>query len=536
MMGAACATGGGEVPVHRDWVPDVVVHTSSGLAVVDRDGTFLAANPAAVRLCGLAASAVAGAPSPFRPRERRPAAGTELVADWQAGPGQRREFSYVLDRVPGQDRWVVSFRDVTAARLHERRLAAIATAASNVASRRSLTSTLEALTQEVARTDGLAGVQILTLNAARDRLQVMGAAGFDRDPLFFDKLLACRARGAHLMMMSALDTGGPVVAQQRYEQVMSDPAWEPLQDVLRTPRWDSFASVPMIARGEPVGVLNAFFSPGQSVGATEVDFLEAMAGQAAMAVQQAAVLEREGEVARQEERQRLARHLHDSVVQQVFSMMMQATSLGVLVQRGLPPAPEKVAQVAGELASVAEDVLADLRGMVVELRPVSAEGQGLCAAMRSLCRTTSARTEVAVTLDLDVPPGAAEQASEEAFDRLDPDLVEDVYRVVAEAVHNSVKHASPSTIGIAVRIVPDGPRRRLRAEVTDDGRGLTGARAGDGAASGGFGITAMRARAEKWGGSLTVEATAPVGTRVLLDVPLPATVPAEPAPGWVVTR
>src|SRR3712207_8866127 len=146
-----------------------------------------------------------------------------------------------------------------------------------------------------------------------------------------------------------------------------------------------------------------------------------------MAVDHAALLERERDVASREERQRLARDLHDSVVQQVFSMMMQARSLGVLVERGLPPAPEKVAQVADDLSRSAEDVLADLRGMVVELRPATGTGRGLASALRSLAESTAARSGLDVTLDV------ADPAEELA--RLDADLLEDVYRIVAEAVH-----------------------------------------------------------------------------------------------------
>src|SRR6478609_5126396 len=101
---------------------------------------------------------------------------------------------------------MVSFRDVTVARRQKRRLAAIASAASSVASKQSLVSTLEALDQEVVRTDAIAGVQILTVNSAGDRLHMMSTAGFGRAPDFFDKLMACRARGARLLMLEAFDT------------------------------------------------------------------------------------------------------------------------------------------------------------------------------------------------------------------------------------------------------------------------------------------------------------------------------------------
>jgi signal transduction histidine kinase len=521
------------VPLAGGWADEVVARSSSGLAVVGPDGRFRAANPAAASLCGLTAATVVGAPSPFLPPASG-AGGGEAVAACEPAPGDRRELAYVLDPVPGGAEWVVCFRDVTAERVHQRRLTAIATAAAEVAAQRSLSSTLEALAHEVLRTDGLAGVQVLTLDADRDRLQVLGAAGFGREPDFFEKLVACRERGATLRMLDALRTGEPVVVPHRYEESTTHPAWEPLWEFLRHPRWDTFVSVPLVTRGEPVGVLNAFFAPDQTVGDTELGFLLAMAEQAALAVDQAEQVEREGELARREERQRLARDLHDSVVQQVFSMMMQATSLGVLVRRGLPPAPERVAEVAGELATVAEAVLQDLRGMVVELRPVATDGQGLAAALRSLCATTAARTGLAVELTVEDPADAAH--------RLGPDLVEDVYRVLAEAVHNSVKHAAASRIDVVLAVVVGAGRPGVGATVTDDGRGMPAEEppgrgtSGRGTPGRGHGMTAMRERAGRWGGHVHVGPGGTGGTEVRLTIPAAVPVRTVPADHWAASR
>ena len=298
---------------------------------------------------------------------------------------------------------------------------------------------------------------------------------------------------------------------------------------LRHPRWDTFVSVPLLTRGEPVGVLNAFFAPDRTVGETELGFLLAMAEQAALAVDQAEQVEREGELARREERQRLARDLHDSVVQQVFSMMMQATSLGVLVRRGLPPAPERVAEVAGELAAVAEAVLQDLRGMVVELRPVATDGQGLVAALRSLCATTAARTGLAVELTADDPADAAH--------RLGPDLVEDVYRVLAEALHNSVKHAAAGRVDVVLTVVVGAGRPGVGATVTDDGRGMPAEEPpGRGSSGRGHGMTAMRERAGRWGGSVQVGESPGGGTEVRLTIPAAVPVRTVPADHWAASR
>jgi signal transduction histidine kinase len=139
--------------------------------------------------------------------------------------------------------------------------------------------------------------------------------------------------------------------------------------------------------------------------------------------------------------------------------------------------------------------------------------------------TTAARTGVPVSLDVEDP--AAE------LDVLDAALLEDVYRIVAEALHNSVKHADASHIAIRLAVAPHGRRRRLVAEVTDDGRGVGAATeaAAEGAdcSSSGFGMTVMRERAARWGGAVRVRQPAAGGTSVFLSLPLPTSLPATDA-------
>jgi signal transduction histidine kinase len=211
-------------------------------------------------------------------------------------------------------------------------------------------------------------------------------------------------------------------------------------------------------------------------------------------------------------------------VQQVFSMMMQARSLGVLVERGLAPPPAKVAQVADDLSSSAEAVLADLRGMVVELRPATGTDRGLVSALHSLVDTTRARTDLTLELDVDDP---AQELSQ-----LDADLLEDVYRIVAEALHNSVKHAAASRVAIHLSITSHGSRRRLLAEVTDDGRGLGQGPEDSGPASSGLGMAVMQERAARWGGAVRVRDLPAGGARMQLTLPLLSSLPATSSGNW----
>ena len=226
-----------------------------------------------------------------------------------------------------------------------------------------------------------------------------------------------------------------------------------------------------------------------------------MADQAAIAVDYATLLRSARDGARREERQRLARDLHDSIVQQVFSISMQAKSMEVLARRaGDVPAPA-VLRIAGEVGALSAAVLADLRAMVHELRPSSSDDLGgLDEAVRAFTESTANRTGLAFTVS--AGPGLAQVRGE---------LADDVFRIIAEAIHNVVKHAAAGKVTIRLT-VRDG---RLTATVADDGRGIQVRRP-----TAGFGLTTMRERAERWGGTVTVGPGRSAGTLVRVAVPL----------------
>ncbi len=493
-----------------------------GLAVVDADGLFLQLNAAAIALCGRAPDDLIGMPAPFELAPAAPAGAaglledepTEQVSTWAPVAGVRREFAYRVRPLPGPERVaVVAFRDVTAERQRQRRVVAIARTSATLASARSVTAMLDALAREVVQADALAAVQIFTFDGAGRNLQIMGSAGFRRWPDFFDRILRCRERGAALRMLDALDRREPVVVPHRWAAIADDPAWEPLREYLSELEWDSFASVPLTIRGRAEGVMNAFFAPGQAVGRSTLEFLVAMAEQAAVAVDYAALLQNERALARREERQRLARDLHDSIVQQVFSVGMQAKSLSVLGGRGAPVPGECVQRIADEIEDLSKTVLTDLRAMVHELRPSTSTQLGLGEAVRALVESTGNRT--GLRFDLLVGDGLGDVGAE---------LAEDAYRIIAEAIHNVVKHAEADAVTVRF-----GVRDHvLTVTVADDGRGLRAARAATAPGrTDRYGLTSMRERAERWGGTLRVRQRSGTGTSVRAVIPLPVTVPHE---------
>jgi signal transduction histidine kinase len=413
----------------------------------------------------------------------------------------------------------------------QRRVAALAATAAALVPRGSLAGTLDGLAGEVFTASSVAGVQILTPGEGEggggeagwedagweDRgLAAMGSAGFRRWPDFFDRLVECRRRGATLHSYDAFRRGEPVVVTNRWAAIRNDPAWAPMREYLGELAWESWVSIPLrpVAaagqRSRAAGVLNVFLAPGEPASERTLAFLAALAEQAGIAVGYAAAIGAAREAARQEERQRLARELHDRVVQQVFSISMQAASLRLLSERAGHDALTAAAvdRAAADIGTLALGALDDLRTMVSDrsLPPSPALGAGLAAAARAL-PGGPAGPRVAVSAG----PGV---------DAVGGEVAEDAYRVIAEAVHNVVKHAQAQTVRVRLT-VRDG---RLLASVTDDGRGLPAAGAGSGAGatpSTGHGLRVMRERAERWGGRLTVGPGRAGGTAVRLVIPLP---------------
>ncbi|GAY07975.1 GAF domain-containing sensor histidine kinase [Pseudonocardia sp. N23] len=473
--------------------------SADGLAVLDAHGRFTFVNDAAAHVLGLPAATLAGTPGPF---PLTPADDGATVA-WAPPGGRVRDLQYRI--APGTGGHVVWFRDVTDALHQQERLTAIARVAAGVTESASLPQTLDAVAREIVATATIAAVQILAIDDPAEDLRILGMAGFGSAPDFVERFAECRRLGADVRFLDAFGAGHRVVVAHRKAAIMADPLWAPLREIMDRPDWDGFVATPMTVRGRTLGVVNAYYVPGAEPG--PLSFLEAMADHAAIAVDTAGLLAQTRTRARSDERRRLSRDLHDSVVQQLFSMRMQARVLRNQLDRDADDVdPGRLRLAAEELASLSSTALADLRQLVFELRPLELEERGLVEAIRGQAAGVQARTGLTVDVHAD-------------RDRVEGvlDLQEDVYRIVSEAVHNVVKHAGAATaeIGIAV---DDGD---LVVEVADDGAGT-----GPGG-SGGLGLVSMRERTERWGGRFAAGPRPGGGWTVRVAVPLPGHVEAR---------
>jgi signal transduction histidine kinase len=224
---------------------------------------------------------------------------------------------------------------------------------------------------------------------------------------------------------------------------------------------------------------------------------------------------RYGMEARERERTRWAREIHDESIQGIGALRLQLANARDLDDK--QALSEAVATVLEGLGTEIDQ----LRHLITELRPAALDDLGLAAALEALARRAQAidGLEVKTEISLGADGASADAGDPEEMRRLDAELESTVYRVVQEALTNVSRHAQASSAVVSV-LERDGV---LRASVTDDGQGMPDAGRlgprGDGL-EGGFGMGGMRERAELVGGELEFMPAPGKGTTVRLTVPL----------------
>jgi signal transduction histidine kinase len=202
------------------------------------------------------------------------------------------------------------------------------------------------------------------------------------------------------------------------------------------------------------------------------------------------------ELAVLQERNRLARELHDSVTQSLYSLTLLAEAGQRMIRA------EDLQQIAGNqtrLGQIAQQALQEMRLLVYELRPLALKSEGLVGALEQRLETVERRAgiqaRVLVEGEVDLAPG----------------LEEELYGIAQEALNNALKHARASKIVLSVRMVD----KSVILEVADDGQGFDLAEV---QVKGGLGLISMQERAEKIGGQLDIDSAPGEGTRVSVKV------------------
>jgi signal transduction histidine kinase len=295
----------------------------------------------------------------------------------------------------------------------------------------------------------------------------------------------------HGMLGAMLDTAAPFRTSDIHDDARFRGWWPRNHPDMRT-----FLGVPIVA---PEGVIGAFYLTEKHGGAQFTDddeeLIGLLAAHAAIAIGKARLYEQTRELSIQAERNRLALDLHDAVSQKLFGLVLNAETAATLLDRDPAAARDQVER----LASLAQEALDELRSLVFELRPPDLARDGLCGTLRKHVEVVRRLQGRDIALELD--DGVA----------LDPDRDAEVFRIAQEALQNALRHSSAAHI--AVRLQRD--EGRVVLEVRDDGTGFDPAAVALRSRS--LGLTSMEERAERLGGTLSIDSSA-AGTNVRLEV------------------
>ena len=202
------------------------------------------------------------------------------------------------------------------------------------------------------------------------------------------------------------------------------------------------------------------------------------------------------EAAVMEERSRLARELHDSVSQSLYSLTLFAETGRQLVEKG---DMENLRICFAEIVSSSQVILKEMRLLMFDLRPAALEEEGLLGALRkrldSVEQRSGVKSELIVTGE----------------ERLSAVMEEGLYRIAQEALNNSLKYSSAQKVTIRINFTGE----MIEMEVSDDGVGFDVSAIME---KGGIGLTNMRERAAKLGGTLEVISSPDKGTRIWFKV------------------
>jgi signal transduction histidine kinase len=277
----------------------------------------------------------------------------------------------------------------------------------------------------------------------------------------------------------------------------------------------SALGVPLTSKGTRLGALIVYnFSRPTAFGEGDVTLLQALANQAAAALENArlyaalqekeatgAVLLEKVITAQEEERQRVAREIHDELGQLLTRLSINLK----MFEADLSPQSARAAQSFAAMQTLVWQTIEQAHRLVVELRPILLDELGLEAALREELRERLAPFGVATSL-----------TTQGALERLPAPVEITVFRIVQEAISNIARHAQAHSATLSLR--HDG--KALRVAVEDDGVGIPADWRARGDGRRPLGLLGMQERAALLGGTLTIEPRAPCGTRVTLSVPL----------------
>ena len=274
-----------------------------------------------------------------------------------------------------------------------------------------------------------------------------------------------------------------------YEQLGDRRRYDLLLNLMK--RYRAVLAVPLWMRDEMYGSLVLYYAEPLDLAPEDIELASAFGDQVALAIANARLRQQSEQAATLAERQRLARELHDAVTQTLFSANLIAEVLPQLLQEN----PDEFYQRVADLRRLTRGALAEMRTLLLELRPSALLETPLRDLVRQLVEAITGRTRLDVRFVADggqhVYPAEIQMA---------------LYRIAQEALHNVVKHARARTLRVTLTTSP----ALVRLAVEDDGQGFDPQHVPPDH----FGLHIMRERAASIGAALDIASQEGAGTHV----------------------
>jgi PAS domain S-box-containing protein len=261
----------------------------------------------------------------------------------------------------------------------------------------------------------------------------------------------------------------------------------------------SWIGIPLILRHQVTGLLSLTYNEPGYYTQTHARFAQTITNQIAIAIENARLYEQAQDLATLEERNRIARELHDSVTQLLYGISLYSTAASRSADK------RNVDQVKKNLIEIKDNALQalqEMRLLILELDPPLLQKHGLVAALRASLESIETRAGLETVLNTD------------GISRLPSTIEPDLYRIAMEALNNLVRYARAKKVTVDLQI----RNNWVILDIHDNGVGfeLEYVRS-----SGGLGIHNMTQRAHRLGGHLDIASSPGAGTRITAEIPLP---------------
>jgi PAS domain S-box-containing protein len=289
-----------------------------------------------------------------------------------------------------------------------------------------------------------------------------------------------------------------IVLRERNEMPQSMPE-SVVEEIVKT--FQSMVTVPVLTGEQAYGALSLYYHKAHEFSQEDVQLVQTMADQAALAIEAARLREQAKTSAAAEERNRLARELHDSVTQNLYSVTLYAEAAARLLASG---ATGQAAEHLRELRDTSQEALREMRLLIFELRPMDLQKMGLAGAINARLQAVETRGGVQASL---------QQEGVEYAPLMSPALQEEIYHIAQESLNNTLKHARAKRVTVSLNYGP----RSVQLQVRDDGQGFSVDEASDG---GGLGLRGIRERTQRIQGCLTIDSAPGAGTTITVEAPV----------------